>query len=213
MPVTFAGFPRPALASRDGVWVVDGQAPGRAIVWVVEDDGTALTTIDRHGREQLHGITLSSPCALRLTDQNGRAYPRSIAQTKDRLIVSSKGAIAVAAADGSLLACAGHRTYQIAADGRCRYTTEMLGAWSDPVEAKDACAIEQADGARVLVLAGQRLREHADGLWLDDVAAADVAVRMSDRAAAIAALTPEPVASAAASANETDEPAAADESD
>jgi hypothetical protein len=208
MPETFAGFPRPELAKLDGVWIVDGQTPGRATVWVLEDQGSVLTTIDRHGREEVHGVTLSSPCALRLTDATGRSHSRAIALSDDKLIVTSKGAIAVAAPDGSLLACAGHRTFQIAPDGRCRYTTEMLGAWSDPVEAKDACTLETVDGARALTLAGQRLREHEAGVWYDEVAAADVAVRMDSREAAIAALAPEP--SAAAASGETGEPEAAD---
>ncbi|HVH98751.1 MAG TPA: hypothetical protein VM869_08575 [Enhygromyxa sp.] len=200
MPETFAAFPRPDLSALDGVWIIDGHIPNRGVVWDVEDDGSVLTIIDRHGREELHGITLSSPCALRLTDENGRAHARSIALTDERLLVTSKGAIAVAAPDGSLLACAGHRTYQIAADGRCRYTTEMLGAWSDPVEAEDLCKLDKADGARVLIIGGQRLREHEGGLWFDDVAAADVAVRMDDRAAATAALAPTPATMPAAEA-------------
>jgi hypothetical protein len=208
MPETFAAFPRPELAELDGVWLVDAKLPNRGVVWAIDDGGSTLTTIDRHGRELLYGITLTSPCALRLTDNTGRAQSRSIALSDEQLIVSSKGAIAVAAPDGSLLACAGHRTYQIAADGRCRYTTEMLGAWSDPVEAKDACTLETVDGARALTIAGQQLREHEGGIWYDDVAAADVAVRMDDRAAAIAALTPTPAAGEATS-SETGEPVAA----
>lgn len=200
MPETFAAFARPNLAALDGVWIIDQQQPNRAIVWQVEDHGSVLTTIDRHGDEQLHGVTLSSPCALRLTDETGRAHSRSIALSSERLIVTSKGAVAVAAADGSLLACAGQRTFQIAADGRCRFTTELLGTWSDHVEAEDTCRVETVEGVRSLIVAGQRLREHADGLWLDEVAAADVAVRMPDRAAAIAAITPPPTAAAAAAA-------------
>jgi hypothetical protein len=185
MPETFAGFPRPELAALDGVWLVD------KTVWVVEDGGSKLTTIDHRGRERIFGVTLSSPCALRLIDDEGRASARAIALSDERLIVTNKGAVAVAAPDGSLLACVGHRTYQIAADGRCRYTTEMLGAWSDPVEAKDACTLATVDGARVLIIAAARLHER-EGVWLDEVAAANVAVRMDDRAAAIAAVTPQP---------------------
>jgi hypothetical protein len=205
MPETFAGFPQPELATLDGVWIVDNTRPNASEVWVVEEQGSKLTIIDRQAREQSFDVTLSSPCALRLINDDGRASARAIALSDERLIVTSKGAIAIASAEGSLLACVGHRTYQIAADGRCRYTTEMLGAWSDPVEAKDACTLETVDGERVLIIAGQRLREH-DGVWLDELAAASVAVRMEDRDAAIAAIAPKPAAAAeAVAATETGE--------
>ncbi len=195
MPETFAGFPRPELSKLDGVWVVDTELGDRAVVWDVEDAGTKLTIVDRHGQARIHGITLSSPCALRLTDEAGRAQARAVAQLGERLIISSKGSIAVAAEDGSLLACVGHRTYQIAADGRCRYTTEMLGAWSEPVDAKDACELGEVDGARVLSIAGQTLREQdGSGVWLDEAAAAAVARPVDSREAGLAALVGEPEA-------------------
>ena len=193
MPETFAGFPRPELATLDGVWIVDVTPPHRGLVWVIEEQGSKLTTVDRHGRETVHDMTLSSPCALRMIDDDGRALTRSIALVGDELFITGKGAIAVAAPDGSLLACVGHRTYQIAADGRCRYTTELLGAWSDPVDAAHACALATVDGVRTLTIAGQQLREQ-DGVWLDELAAAGVAVRMDDRAAALAAIAPPPAA-------------------
>ncbi|MFO7566032.1 MAG: hypothetical protein R6X02_25535 [Enhygromyxa sp.] len=189
MPETFAAFSRPDLAALDGVWLLDAQAPIPRILWIIEDQGSVLTTIDRHGRETAFDVTLISPCALRLTDDHGNAQTRSIALTDQRLIVTSKGAVAVEAPDGSLLACVGHRTYQIAADGRCRYTTETLGTWSDPIEAESACELATVDGARVLTVAGQSLREH-DGIWLDELAAAGVARRVEDRAAGLAALVP-----------------------
>lgn len=189
MPETFAGFPQPELAELDGVWLIEPQPPHPRLIWVVEEQGGVITTIDRHGIEVVYDAMLISPCALRLTDENGRAQTRAIAFADQRLIVSGKGAIAVAAADGSLLACVGPRTYQIAADGRCRYTTEMLGAWSEPVEIDNACELDVVDGARVLTIAGQPLREH-DGVWLDELAASGVATRMQDRAAGVAALEP-----------------------
>lgn len=188
MPETFAAFPRPELAALDGVWLIDAQPPNPRMLWVVEDRGSVLTTVDRHGRETVFDITLISPCALRLTDDNGNAQARSIAVLEERVIVTGKGAIAVAATDGSLLACVGHRTYQIAADGRCRYTTEMLGTWSDPIEDQSACEVETIAGARVLTIAGRQLREH-EGVWLDELAAAGVVVRMEDRATGVAAIT------------------------
>ncbi|HLT37677.1 MAG TPA: hypothetical protein VK034_15395, partial [Enhygromyxa sp.] len=170
MPETFAGFPQPELANLDGVWLVDARQPRHGVAWMIEAEGSKLTILDRHGRETVYDVTLGSPCALRLIDADGVAETRSIALSEQRLIVTSKGAVAVAAPDGSMLACFGHRTYQIAADGRCRYTTETLAAWTDPVEADDACELEIVDGARSLIIAGQRLREH-DGVWLDEVAA------------------------------------------
>src|SRR5690606_18055439 len=100
--------------------------------------------------EAVYDVALGSPCALRLIDADGAVETRSIALAGSRLIITSKGVIAVPAPDGSVLACFGHRTYQIAADGRCRYTTDTLAAWSDPVEAADACALEVVDGVRSL---------------------------------------------------------------
>ncbi len=192
MPATFAGFPRPELAKLDGIWIVDAERPSRGVVWEIEDEGSKLTIIDPHGRERIHGVTLSSPCALRLTDATGRAQARAIAQLDDALIISKRGAIAVAAEDGSLLACIGHRTYQITADGRCRYTTEMLGVWSDPIEATNACKLAKVAGKRVLTIAGQQFEERDGSVWLDEVAAASVASPVESREAGIAALTTDP---------------------
>jgi hypothetical protein len=204
MPETFTRFPRPELAALDGVWLIEAQPPNPRLVWVVEEQGNVLTAIDRHGRETVFDVTLTSPCALRLTDEQGNAQTRSFALSDQRLIVTGKGAIAVSASDGSLLACVGFRTYQIAADGRCRYTTELLGTWSDPVEAENACELEVVDGVRVLTIAGQPLREQ-DGVWLDELAASGVATRLQDRAAGLAAIIPAAPAEAEPPKGETGE--------
>ena len=197
MPATFSGFPRPDLATLDGVWIVDaGRARGR-MVWVFEDQGSKLTTLSSVGTEEIFGVTLSSPCALRLTDSEGDAQSRTLARLDDGLILTQKGAVALEASDGGLLACLGHRTYQITADGQCRFTTELLGVWGDPTEAAASCSLETKDGAKQLTIAGQVLREAQPGVWLDEVAAAARATPAESREAALATIQA-PAAAAAA---------------
>jgi hypothetical protein len=193
MPETFAGFPRPDLTALDGAWIVDGEIPGERVAWIVEDEGTVVRVIDRRGHERVYGATLTSPCALRLSDEYGGSRSRTFSLHGDSLLLSSRGAVAVAAADGSLLACVGHRTYQIAADGRCRYTTEMLGVWSEPAEPNEDCSIGADDQGRALTIGSHLLRE-LNGAWVDKIAVASAASRMADRKAAIAALREDPAA-------------------
>jgi hypothetical protein len=188
MPESFVAFELPELAALDGVWLVESEIPGQRALWLIEEAGVKLTEIDEHGRERIYGITLASPCALRLTDEHGRARTRVLALDDERLFISREGATAVRGKDGSMLACAGHRTYQLAADGRCRYTTEMLGSWTEPAKPEKVCKLAK-DGA--LTIGDQLLREH-EGLWLDELALAARATRLSDREAGLAALTAEP---------------------
>jgi hypothetical protein len=200
MPATFTGFPRPDLGALDGVWIVDGGRPRGQQVWVFEDQGSKLTIVtpadgQESGQAEIHGVTLSSPCTLRLANADGDAESRALAQLgqsgSGRLILTAKGAVGVAAADGSLLACVGHRTFQITPDGLCRFTTEMLGVWADPVEAEAACALETTGEGKRLVIAGQVLREVEPGIWLDELAQADAVTPAQTREAALAAIQPE----------------------
>ncbi|WP_146156138.1 hypothetical protein [Enhygromyxa salina] len=188
MPETFAAFERPDLAALEGAWLVDSEIPGQQVLWLIEEDGAKLTEIDHRERERVFGISLASPCALRLTDERGHARTRVIAARGDQLIAPRGGATAVAGSDGSMLACAGHRTYQIAADGRCRYTTEMLGSWSDPAEPSETCKLSKGAKGATLRLGDQRLRDYG-GLWVDEDNADRWAVKVDDRAAGLAALT------------------------
>jgi hypothetical protein len=207
MPETFAAFDRPDLARLDGAWLVTSEIPGQRVVWLIEEAGSKLIEVDHRGRERVFGLSLSSPCALRLTDERGDTRTRAIAMRAPatepgqpeqaiQFVSPQPGATAIAGRDGSMLACVGHRTYQIAADGRCRYTTELLGNWTEPTTPSGACELTQDEDGRVLVIGEQRLREQ-DGLWvtqgLFQSGLLDLATKVDGREAGLAALAePEP---------------------
>lgn len=198
MPETFAAFERPQLARLDGAWLVESEIPGQRVLWIIEEAGTKLIEVDHRGRERVFGLSLSSPCALRLTDERGQTRTRVIAMRDPvvepgqadagvQLVSPQPGAAAIMGRDGSMLACVGHRTYQIAADGRCRYTTEMLGAWTEPSTPSEACELTRDESGRVLVIDEQRLREQ-DGLWIVEGSDLARATKVDNREAGLAAL-------------------------
>jgi hypothetical protein len=185
MPETFVAFELPELAALDGAWLVESEVPDRRVLWLIEEGGAKLTEVDQRGHERAYSMSIASPCALRLTDELGRTLTRSLAQNGEQLVISRTGATAVRGRDGSMLACIGHRTYQIAPDGRCRFTSEMLGTWSEPATPDDRCELGKDERGPVLTIGEQRLHEQ-DGLWLGDGSTRAVAV--ADRAAGLAAL-------------------------
>lgn len=201
MPETFVAFTRPELAALDGAWLVESEIVGRRALWLIEEAGAKLTEIDHRGRERVYGLALASPCALRMTDEDGLSRTRAIAMAGDQLVITRMGATAVVGEDGSMLACAGPRTYQIAADGRCRFTTEMLGAWTDPATPVERCELGRDEQGRLLRVGEQVLRE-VDGLWVDPLAATGRATKVVDREAGLAALAEVPASEVEAAAGE-----------
>lgn len=204
MPETFVAFDLPDLATLDGAWLVESDVSDRRVLWLITEGGAALTEIDHRGQERAYSLSLASPCALRLTDERGHTRTGSLALHGDRLVVTRTGATAVRGRDGSLLACVGHRTYQIAADGRCRYTSEMLGTWTEPTSPSERCELGKDATGPVLTIAEHRLRER-DGMWLDERSDEALAIAVEDREAGLAALASEdaPAVLEAAAGSET----------
>jgi hypothetical protein len=191
MPETFVAFELPDLTALDGAWLVESDVPQQRVLWLIEEGGEKLTEIDHRGSEREYSLSIASPCALRLIDERGQTQTRSLALHDGQLAITLKGATAVRGRDGSMLACVGHRTYQIAPDGRCRYTSEMLGSWTEPATPEERCELTKDNQGPVLTIAEQRLRER-DGLWLDETTATQArAIAVADREAGMAALAQE----------------------
>jgi hypothetical protein len=187
MPETFVAFDLPDLATLDGAWLVESEVPQNRVLWLIEEGGAKLTEVDHRGREHVYSMSIASPCALRLTDERGHTRTRSLALHDGQFVISRSGATAVRGRDGSMLACLGHRTYQIAPDGRCRYTSEMLGSWTEPAAPDERCELGKDEQGPVLTIAEQRLRER-DGLWLDERSTDARARAVEDRASGLAHL-------------------------
>jgi hypothetical protein len=203
MPETFVAFELPDLAALDGAWLVESEVPKHRVLWLIEEGGAKLTEVDHRGRERVYSMSIASPCALRLTDERGHTRSRSLALHDGQLIISRSGATAVRGRDGSMLACLGHRTYQIAPDGRCRYTSEMLGSWTEPAAPDERCELGKDDQGPVLTIAEQHLREQ-NGLWLDEKSTEARARAVEDRASGLAQLASHAAALAAESAAPAD---------
>jgi hypothetical protein len=187
MPETFVAFELPDLGTLDGAWLVESEVSNRRVLWLVDEGGASLTEIDHRGLERGYSLSIASPCAVRLTDERGRTRTRSLALHGEQLVVTRAGPTAVRGRDGSILACIGHRTYQIAPDGRCRYTSEMLGSWTEPSAPDERCELGSDANGPWLTIAEHRLREQ-DGLWLDEQSADALAIAVADREAGLAAL-------------------------
>jgi hypothetical protein len=187
MPETFVAFELPDLATLDGAWLVESEVPKQRVLWLIEEGGAKLTEIDHRGRERVYSMSIASPCALRLTDERGHTRSRPLALHDGQFVISRSGATAVRGRDGSMLACLGHRTYQIAPDGRCRYTSEMLGTWTEPAAPDERCELGKDEQGPLLTIAEQRLRERG-GLWLDESSTDARARAVEDRTSGLAQL-------------------------
>jgi hypothetical protein len=209
MPETFVAFELPDLAKLDGAWLVESEVSDRRVLWLIDEGGANLTEIDHRGVERVYSMSLGSPCGLRLTDEEGHTRTRSLAVHGEQLVITRSGATAVRGQDGTILACIGHRTYQIAPDGRCRYTSEMLGTWSEQVTSDERCELGKDATGPLLTVAEHHLRER-NGVWLDESSANALAIAVADREAGLAALASEDAVplSEAAAPSETPDAAA-----
>jgi hypothetical protein len=208
MPAAFAGFPVVSLDTLVGHWVVASDIPGQRELWIIEEQGRKLTSVDARGRERVHGLTLPSPCTLALTDEGGRTHQRRFARIGERLYTHPKGAAAITAGDGAMLACVGTQTIVVPVEGACTSFGEMLGVWSEMGAPAGTCARQlppalEGQPPAELVIGERRLRsiDASSGVWMDDVLEQALADKVADRPAGEQALakpapqpTPEPAA-------------------
>lgn len=205
MPKTFVAFELPDLAKLDGAWLVESEVSDRRVLWLIDEGGANLIEIDHRGVERVYSMSIASPCGLRLTDEEGHTSARSLALHEEQLVITRSGATAVRGTDGSILACIGHRTYQIAPDGRCRYTSEMLGTWTEQVASDERCELGKDAIGSLLTIAEHRLRER-NGVWLDESSANALAIAVANREAGLAALASEDAAPVGEAPAPTDTP-------
>lgn len=207
MPETFVAFELPDLATLDGAWLVESDVSDRRVLWLIDEGGAKLTEIDHRGTERSYSMSIASPCALRLTDEEGRTRTCSLALHGEQLVITRSGATAVRGHDGSMLACIGYRTYQIAPDGRCRYTSEMLGTWTEPVAPDERCELGKDGDGALLTIAEHRVRER-EGVWIDESSANALAIAVEDRPTGLAALAGEGAAPSDLAAAPSEQPVA-----
>lgn len=210
-PEAFAPFPVPDLQAIEGTWLVPSEVEGQRELWLaeapqpapkVEGDRVAkVVVVDRRGREQVHGVTLQSPCAVQVTNEYGRSRPRALWVGGGKLHLSPGGAVAIegsaatatAAADAAsplrpVLACSGNRAYVFEGEG-CKRYSQMLGVW-------DATDVDCRRDGEALVIDDLRLEPAGAGVWMDAAAATATATAFADRGAAETALSAAPKASA-----------------
>lgn len=197
MPEAFARFPVTSLDTLVGHWLVAGDIPGQRELWIIEEQGRKLTSIDVRGRERVHGLSWQSPCTLALTDEGGRTHTRRFMRIGERLFLHPEGAAAIAASDGSAIACIGTQAIVIPAEGPCVRYSEMLGVWSETGAPTETCVRElppvvegQPAASAELVIGERRLRAVAgsDGMWMDEALEQALAEKVADRAAGMQAL-------------------------
>jgi hypothetical protein len=178
IPEAFARFPVAPLDSLIGTWVVASDVPGERELWIIEEQGRKLTTVDARGRERVHALSLQSPCSLTLIDEGGRTRTRRFAPIGDRFHTHPEGASAVAAPDGSVLACVDTQTIVMPVEGPCVGHGEMLGVWSELGPPAGTCAREVPE-----IVIGERRLRPVEGIWMDEVLQQAVAEKVADRAA------------------------------
>ncbi|GEM_PF-3747734 len=205
MPADFVPFPAPDLHTFEGVWLIDSEVSGEREVWVVgapsEVGSSPLSIVDRHSRVREYGLSLLSPCSLRLLDEQGHAHKRAMVSIDGVPSVTHTGAVAVMAKDDSQLVCVGRHHYVIDAAGECRRHAEMLGSWDSDVVGAEHCARTEAglsiDGATLSPLPGQ------GRIALDPIAANAAARSFPSREQAEAALQAAPDSTEPVAATET----------
>ncbi|WP_157595545.1 hypothetical protein [Plesiocystis pacifica] len=210
-PEAFAPFPVPDLQTIEGTWLVPSEVEGQRELWLAEAPQPApkvegarvakVVVVDRRGREQVHGVTLQSPCAVQVTNEYGRSRPRALWVGEGKLHLSPGGAVAIegsaatASADAAsplrpVLACSGNRAYVFEGEG-CKRYSQMLGVW-------DATDVDCRRDGEALVIDDLRLEPAGAGVWMDPAAATATATAFADRGAAETALSAAPKASAEA---------------
>ena len=142
MPEAFASYPRTELDALVGHWLVASDIPGQHELWIVEEAGRKLTTLDARGRERVYGLALQSPCSLAISDEFGRTRFHHFARIGERFYSHPTGASAIAGSDGSAIACVGTQTIIVPAEGPCVAYSQMLGVWSELGPPTKACARE-----------------------------------------------------------------------
>jgi hypothetical protein len=177
----FAAFDfEAAEASWQGSWVLEGEASGKRVAWMI--DGSALVEFDGSTERTLE-FSLYSPCQVAYTDvDEGVTVYKSFTFVRDTLHAGLGSAGTVAG--GSVIVCDGGKTY-VLTNGECLAWTERFNDWDS---APATCAIEGEAEARKFVVAGREIG------FIDDAALGtsqmrnNVATKHANFAAAKAAL-------------------------